>query len=320
MKRIAVLRGGPSEEYDVSMQSGNAVLRALADSDYPHREITITKNGDWLSGGKKLTQDQAFQGIDVVFIALHGAFGEDGQIQRILERRNIPFTGSRGLASGIAFNKELTKHTLRPHKINLAKHRRISREERHTLKDEIAQIIADLGTEVFVKPVSNGSSFGARRVKDHTKLHSTLEELLDLYDHLLIEEYIEGTEATVGVLGDFRGESLYSLPAVEIIPPADHDFFTYENKYDGSTSELVPGRFSPEIKAEMARIARLAHTEVGCHQYSRSDFLVRNNEVFFLEINTLPGLTGESLFPKAAEAIGLDFKNLIYHLIETARV
>ena len=219
MKRVAVLRGGPSEEYGVSMLSGNAVLKALADSNYPHRDITITRSGDWLSGGKKLTQDQAFEGIDVVFIALHGSFGEDGQIQRILERRNIPFTGSRAMASSIAFNKALTKHTLRPHKLKMAKHRRVNREELHTLKDEVAQIIVDLGTEVFVKPVANGSSFGAKRVRDSELLYETLVELLDIYDSLLIEEYIGGTEATVGVIGNYRDQKLYTLPAVEIIPP-----------------------------------------------------------------------------------------------------
>jgi len=319
MKRVAVLRGGPSEEYDVSMLSGNAVLQALAESDYSRRDITISKVGDWYSDGRKLTIDQALSDIDVVFIALHGSYGEDGQIQRILERKNIPFTGSRALASGIAFNKEMTKHTMRPHGVTMAKHRRIHRDERHTLKDEVAQIIADLGTELFVKPIASGSSFGAKRIKDSLLLQETLEELLDKYDQLLIEEHIAGTEATVGVLGDFRGERLYTLPAVEIIPPMEHDFFTYENKYDGSTTELVPGRFSPQVKAEMARIATLAHESVGCRQYSRSDFLVRNGEVYFLEINTLPGLTNQSLLPKSAEAIGLSFKDLIAHLIETAR-
>jgi len=320
MKRVAVLRGGPSEEYDVSMLTGNAVLRALAESDYPHRDITITKNGDWLTEGRKLTSDQALEGIDVVFIALHGTFGEDGQVQRILERKQIPFTGSRAMASGIAFNKELTKHTLRPHGINLAKHRKIQRDERHTLKDEVGQIILDLGTELFVKPVANGSSFGARRVKDAALLQDTLEELLDLYDNLLIEEYIGGTEATVGVLGDYRGERLYSLPVVEIVPPMSGDFYTYENKYDGTSDHICPGRFSLEQKEEMMRIAKLAHTAIGCDQYSRSDFLVRNGDIYFLETNTLPGLTGESNFPIAAAAIGLDFRNLIIHLIETARV
>lgn len=320
MKRVAVLRGGPSEEYDVSMLTGRAVLDALAATEYQYRDVTISKSGDWIIEGRKRTPDQALEGVDVVFIALHGTYGEDGQVQRILERKHLPFTGSPSLASGIAFNKELTKQTLRPHGINLARHRRINKDEQHTLKDEVAQIIADLGTELFIKPLANGSSFGARKVLQTAELYDNLIELLDLYDSLLVEEYIGGTEATVGVLSDFRGERLYSLPAIEIIPPTEHDFFTYQNKYDGSTTELVPGRFSPEIKEEMMRIAKLAHTEVGCDQYSRSDFLVRGNDVFFLEINTLPGFTNQSLYPKAADAIGLDFKNLVIHLIETARV
>jgi D-alanine-D-alanine ligase len=320
MKRIAVLRGGPSEEYDVSMLTGKAVLEALAASEYRPKDIMISKTGQWFDQGRKRTPDQALEGVDVVFIALHGTFGEDGQVQRILERKRIPFTGSPSLASGIAFNKELTKQTLRQYKIHMAKHRRVNRDEKDTLQDEVAQIIADLGTELFIKPLSNGSSFGARRVLETAELYDNLVELLDLYDSLLVEEYIGGTEATVGVLSDFRGERLYSLPPIEIIPPVEHDFFTYQNKYDGTTTELVPGRFSPQIKTEMMRIAKLAHTEVGCDQYSRSDFLIKNDQVYFLEINTLPGFTNQSLYPKAADAIGLDFKQLVQHLINTARV
>jgi D-alanine-D-alanine ligase len=304
MKRVAVLRGGPSAEYDVSMLSGNAVLRALAESNYPHRDITITKSGDWLSEGKKLTQDQALQGIDVVFIALHGAYGEDGQIQRVLERRNIPFTGSRALASGIAFSKELTKHTLRPHKLNMAKHRRVNKTEQSTLKDEVAQIIADLGTEVFVKPLLNRSSPKTGSAKDSESLLQTLEELLDLYDSLLVEEFLTGTQVAVGVLGDYRGDSLYTLPAVE-----------YSNKRD---VDSVPGRYSPEIKGELSRIARLAHTEANCLQYSLSNFIVVEGTVYFSSLKSHPDITEDSLFSQAADAIGLDHHDLILHLINTA--
>jgi|AntRauTorcE11897_2_1112592.scaffolds.fasta_scaffold32243_2 D-alanine-D-alanine ligase len=319
MKRIAVLRGGPSEEYDVSMLTGKAVLEALAATDHHTRDIMIAKNGQWFEQGRKRTPDQALEGVDVVFIALHGTFGEDGQVQRIIERKHIPFTGSPSLASSIAFNKELTKHTLRPHGINLAKHRRVNRDERNTLKDDVAQIIADLGTQLFIKPLSNGSSFGARRVMETVELHDNLVELLELYDSLLVEEYIGGTEATVGVLSDFRGERLYALPTLEITPPIGDGFYTSANKYNGTTDHICPGRFSEQVKNEMSRIAKLAHTEVGCDQYSRTDFLVRGDDIYFLEINTLPGFTNESNYPIAANAIGLDFRNLVIHLIETAR-
>jgi D-alanine-D-alanine ligase len=320
MKRIAVLRGGPSVEYDVSMLTGKAVLEALAASEYRPKDIMISKTGQWFDQGRKRTPDQALEGVDVVFIALHGTFGEDGQVQRILERKRIPFTGSPSLASGIAFNKELTKQTMRQHKIHMAKHRRVNRDEKDTLQDEVAQIIADLGTELFIKPLSNGSSFGARRVLETAELYDNLVELLDLYDSLLVEEYIGGTEATVGVLSDFRGERLYALPTIEIVPPTTDSFYTSANKYDGTSDHICPGRFSPAVKSEMSRIAQLAHIEVGCDQYSRSDFLVRGNDVYFLEINTLPGFTSESNYPIAANAIGLDFKQLVQHLINTARV
>jgi len=320
MKRIAVLRGGPSEEYDVSMLSGNAVLAALADSEYLPKDIMISKTGQWFVEGRKRTPEQALAGMDVAFIALHGTFGEDGQVQRILERSRIPFTGSPSLASGIAFNKELTKQTMRPHGVSMAKHRRVNKDERESLKDEVAQIIADLGTQLFIKPLASGSSFGARKVQESAELHDNLVELLDLYDSLLVEEYIGGTEATVGVLSDFRGERLYTLPTMEIIPPMSDGFYNTANKYDGTTGHVCPGRFTSTVKNEMSRIAQLAHTAVGCDQYSRSDFLVRGTDVYFLEINTLPGFTCESNYPLAANAIGLDFKNLVRHLIETARV
>jgi D-alanine-D-alanine ligase len=115
MKRVAVLRGGPSEEYSVSMLSGNAVLKALRDSDYPHKDIVITKKGEWLEEGFVKSPEQALEAVDVVFVALHGSYGEDGQVQRILQRKGIPFTGSRALSSAVAFNKELAKNTMRPH-------------------------------------------------------------------------------------------------------------------------------------------------------------------------------------------------------------
>src|SRR6056297_2041713 len=127
MKRVAVLRGGPSEEYAVSMLSGKAVLQALRDSDYVHKDIVITKKGEWLEEGFVRSPEQALEAVDVVFVALHGSYGEDGQVQRILQRKGIPFTGSRALSSAIAFNKELAKNTLRPHGLRMPKHRRIHR-------------------------------------------------------------------------------------------------------------------------------------------------------------------------------------------------
>ena len=214
MKRVAVLRGGPSEEYAVSMLSGNAVLTALRESDHPHKDIVITKKGDWLDEGFVKTPDKALEAVDVVFIALHGSYGEDGQVQRILERKGIPFTGSRALASAIAFNKELTKNTLRPHGLKMPKHRRIHRDELDRLDEEIPHIFKEMGSELFVKPLSNGSSLGARHIPNENILRETLLDLLEIYDQVLVEEFIRGREATVGVMNNFRNQPLYVLPVM----------------------------------------------------------------------------------------------------------
>ncbi len=317
-KRVAVLRGGPSEEYSVSMQSGSGVLNALKNLGYHHRDIVITKKGEWLEGGFIKRPEIALEGVDVIFIALHGSYGEDGQIQRVLERLNIPFTGSRSLPSAIAFNKELTKKTLLPHGIKMPRHRRITRDDLPNLESEMVEIFREIGNELFVKPIANGSSFGANYVPNKESLLTVLRGLLDKYDQVMVEQYIRGKEATVGVLSNFRSESLYALPVIEIVPPGGSPLFSHDDKYNGRTEEIVPGRFSYREKSALSEIAALVHSVIDCKHYSRSDFIVRDGEVYFLEVNTLPGLTSESLFPKAAAAVGLDYESLVRHLVETA--
>jgi D-alanine-D-alanine ligase len=319
MKRVAVLRGGPSTEYDVSLRSGAAVLGALRELNYPHKDITITKKGEWLEMGIQRQPEQALEAVDVVFIALHGAYGEDGQVQRILQRLNIPFTGSNALASAIAFNKELTKQSLKDHGINMAKHRRINRDEEIDIESLVESIVEEMGSELFIKPITGGSSLGARYIPHATALKTSLEELFESNDVLMVEEFIRGKEATVGVLRGFRDQELYVLPAIEIVPPNGIPYFSAEVKYNGATEEIVPGRFTYHEKAKLSDAATVIHNALNCDHYSRCDFIVRDGEVYFLEINTLPGLTDQSLFPKAAAAVGLDFKELIRHLVETSR-
>jgi D-alanine-D-alanine ligase len=317
-KRVAVLRGGPSEEYSVSLKSGRAVLTALQEIGYSHKDIVITKKGEWLENGFVRKPEMALEAVDVVFVALHGHYGEDGQVQRILERKNIPFTGSRALSSGIAFNKELTKRTLMSHNISMPRHRRMHREESDRLDEEIPNIFLELGSELFVKPIDSGSSVGARYVPNEETLRIVLAELFENYDQVLIEQFIRGREATVGVLDNFRNEPTYVLPVIEIVPPGGEPLFSFENKYNGKTEEIVPGRFSYREKAILAEAATTVHKVIDCKSYSRSDFIVRDGQIYFLEVNTLPGLTPESLFPKAAAAIGLPFPHLIKHLVENA--
>jgi D-alanine-D-alanine ligase len=318
MKRVAVLRGGPSEEYSVSMQTGKAVLEALPSHKYVPLDIIITKGGEWLQEGFVRRPDKILETADAVFIALHGSYGEDGQVQKIIQRLGLPFTGSSSLPSAIAFNKELTKNTVRPLGIKTPKHRKFNRPELAYLDELIDDIATDLGRELFVKPLANGSSFGARYTPTPETLRQAIEELSQTYEQLMIEEYIRGREASVGILSNFRNEYNYSLPVIEIIPPRSDVFFTATSKYNGLTEEIVPGRFSYSEKDELARTARMVHEIISCSGYSRSDFIVRNGEVYFLEINTLPGLAPQSLYPKASASVGLAFPDLIDHLLENA--
>lgn len=320
MKRVAVLRGGPSEEYSVSMQTGNKVLEALDKLDYAFKDIVVTKKGDWLENGFVKQPEKALEAIDVVFIALHGAYGEDGQVQRILERKKIPFTGSRALSSAVAFNKELTKHTLRNKGIKMPRHRRLTRTDIENLNEESSHIFKEIGQELFIKPVASGSSFGAHHIHNNEIFIETVTKLLSDYEQIMIEEFIRGREATVGILNNFRNEEFYALPVIEIIPPNGKPLFSHQDKYNGATEEIVPGRFSYSEKETLSKAAQTVHKIIGCDQYSRSDFIVRDGEIYFLEINTLPGLTNESLFPKAAAAVGLEYNQLIQHLIDNATV
>jgi D-alanine-D-alanine ligase len=317
-KRVTVLRGGPSAEYDVSMRTGAAVLRSLAKQYSGVSDVIITKDGEWMQNGIAKSPERVLSGADVVFLGLHGQYGEDGEVQKILQRYNLPFTGSRSLPSAIAFNKHLTKESLRAHGVLMPEHALVTREDGDIVA-LVANIAASFGPEYVVKPLASGSSVGVERVKDGYMLASALERAFAISDQVLVEEYIRGREATCATMEGFRNQDVYVFPAIEIIPPLGAEFFTTEAKYSGETAEICPGNFSYKEREAIAEITELVHRALHLSQYSRSDFIVRNGKPYFLEVNTLPGLTDESLFPKAAAAVGLSYDGLINHLVETAQ-
>jgi D-alanine-D-alanine ligase len=180
------------------------------------------------------------------------------------------------------------------------------------------QINTELGQELFVKPICGGSSVGVGYAANESKFVELLEALLKQHDSVMVEEFIRGKEATVAVLEGYRQQTEYILPVVEIVPPPEDPFFSYENKYNGLTNEICPGRFSYHQKSKLEDAARIIHQTLNCRHYSRSDFIVTGEDIYFLELNTLPGLTSESLFPKAAQAVGLSYNELINHLVQSA--
>jgi len=319
-KRVAVLRGGPSAEYTISMQTGAGVLKSLGEQGFDLTDIVVTNNGEWLCNGFIKTPEQALCNSDVVFIALHGAYGEDGTVQRILERHSIPYTGSGSFASAIAMNKVLTKEFIKKQtdKIKMAPHIKLTKEGVSNISN-MAQSIRELfGPEYVIKPVSGGSSIGTMMALSH-ELESVLFQTLHEHDEIIVEQRINGKEATVGIIENFRDQQHYALPEIEIVPPASSSFFSADVKYSGETEEICPGRFSRTEKDELLAVARQVHQLLDLRQYSRSDFIVATDGIYFLEVNTLPGLTPFSLFPKAMEAVGSSYNELVQHLVATAK-
>ncbi len=310
---MGVLRGGPSSEHEVSLATGHAILSHLPEDRYTARDIYIDKQGIWHEFGMPTAPERILQTVDTVLIGLHGEYGEDGNVQKLLERYGVKYTGSDSFASAVAMNKVLTKEKAREHGLLTPNYYFV--ETGGDIDTAAHYITRNFSQPVIVKPVALGSSVGISMVGGYAPVHAAITELLP-FGGVLVEEMIRGTEATVGVVEHMRGEDLYVLPAIEIIPPPSASFFDRDVKYNGMTEEIVPGRFSKTVSDELARHARVMHEALGLRHYSRSDFIVSPRGIYFLETNTLPGLTAESLMPKSLEAVGVKFPDFLSHLIE----
>ncbi len=318
---VGVLRGGPSSEYDVSLKTGASVLAHIDRDAFDPRDIFIDKQGMWHLHGLAVPPERALYGVDVAFNAMHGEFGEDGRVQRLLDALAVPYTGSGAFASNLAFNKHLTKEAVK--KLGVKTAHGIVADPPAGGQDGIEALAQRLFRTfphpAVVKPVASGSSVGVAVAHDFNGLIHALERAFNVADRVLVEEYIKGREATVGVIDDFRGERAYALMPVEILPPPHLGFFSYEAKYGGETQELVPSTFTDAQKKELIRMAKAVHEGLSVSHYSRSDFIVSRRGVYFLEVNTLPGLTEESLLPKAIRAAGSSLKEFISHVITLAK-
>lgn len=290
--RLAVLKGGPSAEREVSLRSGTAAAAALREAGYEVSEVIV--------------EDANFvvpDGTDLAFLALHGTFGEDGQIQTILEARGTPYTGASADVSRIAFDKEKTKEKFRQRGVPTPEGQLVRRIEEVTLP-----------LPVFIKPNAQGSSVGTHPATTREELASALANALKFDSVALVERYIQGRELTVGVLGD------QVLPIVEIHPL--DGFYDYTNKYTkGRTEYFCPARLPEDITTLIQKHALTAHRAIGHPVYSRIDFLLEKDaRPYCLEINTIPGMTATSLLPKAAAAVGISFPQLCRRIVELSWV
>jgi D-alanine-D-alanine ligase len=297
--RIAVLLGGISSERDISMQSGRGVARALRECGFQVSEIMV--------------DDRKLKGVspdnfDVVFIALHGLWGEDGGVQRLLQRRGLVFTGSGARASMLAMDKVKSKKMFERAGLNVPRYTVLAPSAGIA---DIRRAAARIGYPLVVKPVSEGSSIGVTIISEEKNADTIIKKKVRRFGRSLVEEWIKGREMTVGIL---RGKA---LPVVEIRPKSG--FFDFEAKYDGSTDEIP----NPELEARCERrikaAAVKAHNALGCAGFSRVDMMLSEENVpFVLEVNTIPGFTETSLLPLAAKAAGITFENLCERIVKSA--
>jgi D-alanine-D-alanine ligase len=319
--RVGVLRGGPNSEYEVSLKTGGNVLSALRGKltdKYGAYDILIDRAGNWHIDGMPVDQYDIAHRFDVIFNALHGSYGEDGKVQQILEAHGIKFTGSDSLASAVGMNKGLSKNVFKNNGLKTPVGKEIDSSRVKEFAEDVAhELFMSFPMPAMVKPMSAGSSVGVSIVRTRAELVPALREAVKHGDSVLIEEYIPGIEATVAVIEGFRGQELYVLPVIEIRPKTK--FFDYQAKYAGQSDEIVPAGFSSKVKEELSALAQKAHRALGLRHYSRSDFIISPRRgIYILEINTLPGLTEQSLVPKALRSVGSDTHELVDHLIDLA--
>jgi len=300
--KIGILMGGPSSEREISLKSGKAVYQALKDAGVDVITIDITT-----SDTEKNTSLIKSQNIDCAFIALHGFFGEDGQIQAILDKLVIPYTGSGKVASKLAMNKVASRKIIEAAGICVPQYKFIKRFT--NVKSLPEQIKFNLPW--VIKPVGHGSSVGLTIIDKREDLGRALKIAFE-YDHALVEGYIAGREITVGILGNV------ALAVIEVVPKSR--FFDYQAKYTpGMTDYVVPAKLRDEIAKKVQGVALRVHQLLGCFGFSRIDMILDRDDVpFVLELNSIPGLTTSSLLPKAARVIGIDFTELCLRLIRFA--
>jgi len=318
--RILVAFGGRSSERPVSIETGREIAYALERNGYPSAVIDIgtgrilqtpeldrvEKDPAKIPQVVDLPLEDIARHFSMVVIGMHGGFGEGGGLQDLLEQIKMPYLGSRAASSAVALDKRFSKEIFQAAQIKTP--------EYQILKDPTDKVT--LSFPVIVKPVAEGSSHGIAICENEADLQIGLKNAFSFDEAVLVEQYIKGKEITVAILEDNAGQP-QALPVIEIIPK--NRFFDLQAKYDGSTQEIVPAQIPEQLAKKAQEIALKVHEVLYCRHLSRVDMMIdHNNEIYVLELNTLPGMTKESLFPKAAKAAGYDFDKLVEHLVTIA--
>lgn len=321
MKNIAIIMGGYSSEYKISLISGNVVYQYLDKTKFNGFRIHIFKE-KWVyvdnndvefpidKNDFSTTVNGTKISFDCVFNAIHGTPGEDGLMQAYFELIGMPQSSCDYYQAGITFNKRDLLSILKPYGIKTAQSFYLNKGD--TINT--AEIVKNLGLPCFVKPNKSGSSFGISKVKTEAELPNAIEVAYKEDNEIIIESFLDGIEVSVGVI-NYQGEIIV-LPITEIV--SENDFFDYEAKYQGKSQEITPARISDEMTQKVSEATKRAYEVLKMKGFSRSEFIFVDGEPHMLEMNTIPGLTTESLIPQQAKVAGISLTDLFTNAIELA--
>ena len=318
-KQIAVVMGGTTSEHSISIKSGQVVLDNIPDSIFDAKPVVISAD-EWTVNhmGNLILLNQSdfsyqYEGkkyvFDAVFIAVHGAPGENGVLQKVLDKAKVPYTGCSAAVSEITYNKHKTLEKLRPHGIAMAKNIIIDSNSNWNSKT----LSTSIGLPCFVKANKAGSSFGVVKVNKLEEISAAISTALAEDDEVLIESYLSGIEVSIGVI-EYKGEVRVLAPT-EIITHGD--FFDYAAKYEGNSKEITPARLTSFQLQNLNTAARKVFNLLGVKGISRSDFIFMGDTPYFLELNSIPGLTAQSLLPMQAQQSGIALGDLIVDMINS---
>lgn len=313
--------GGYSSEYGISLKSGNMVYNTLSKEKYNTYRIHIFKD-KWVfvnnmdeefpmdKNNFSVLVNETRITFDCVFNAIHGSPGEDGYMQAYFQLIGLPQTSCSMYQAALTFNKRDLLATLKPYGIKTAESYYLNLGD---VIDESA-IVAKVGLPCFVKANKAGSSFGISKVYKKEDLKAAIEKSFNEDDEIIIEEFLDGTEVSVGVIS-YKGETTV-LPITEIV--SENDFFDYAAKYEGKSQEITPARISEDYRTKVETLAKKIYKILGMSGFSRSEFIFKNDEPYLLEVNTVPGLTKESILPQQAAKAGISMEDLFDNAIEEA--
>ena len=313
-KNIALIYGGNSSEWQISIQSGKFVASHIDKDRYNVYEVLL-RGASWSVGGTEIDKTDFSLTVggekirfDMAFILIHGTPGENGLLQGYLEMLGVPFNTCSAFVSALTFDKHSCKRFLDFAGVKMAKDLFLRRGSEYTP----AEIVRDLGLPLFVKPSNGGSSFGVTKVKHEDELTAAMEEAFKECDSVLIEEALRGRELTNGIYCE--GGRLITLPVTEII--TEREFFDYDAKYLGESNEVCPAEISETLSEKVREITAFIYNYLGCKGLVRMDYILSGEDIYFLEINTVPGMTPMSLVPGQVRAAGIDLQQFFTTLIE----